>query len=121
MGIYNIVMARATTTSDVFNAVAEPRRRAILDCLGQREKNVSELVLELAYDQPSVSKHLRVLKDVSLVEMRQDGKQRLYRVNGDALKPVFDWTANYSAMWDRSVDKIKERAERMAKKQREQK
>lgn len=111
-------MPRASTTSDVFNAIAEPRRRAIIDCLGDAERGVNEISIALNVDQPSVSKHLRVLKEVSLVTMRRNGKERLYRVDAKALKPVHDWTETYRAMWDHQVGKIKERAENMARRDR---
>jgi DNA-binding transcriptional ArsR family regulator len=96
---YIAAMARAATTSDAFNAVAEPRRRAILDALAGGERTVTELVATLGYAQPQVSKHLRVLHDVALVAVREAGRHRLYRLNGEALKPVFDWVSTYEQTW----------------------
>ena len=90
-------MARAATTSDAFNAVAEPRRREILILLAAREYSVSEIVASLRFDQPSVSKHLRVLRDVGLVRMRCNGRQKLYRTNADAIRPLHEWTERSSA------------------------
>jgi DNA-binding transcriptional ArsR family regulator len=94
-----MIMARAATTSDAFNAIAEPRRRQILDLLANGERNVNNLVEHLGIIQPLVSKHLRVLRDVGLVEVRDDGRQRLYRVNGRALKPIHDWIKPYEHAW----------------------
>jgi DNA-binding transcriptional ArsR family regulator len=99
-------MARAATTTDVFNAVAEPRRRQILDALGAHERPVNDLVVRLGLAQPQVSKHLRVLRQVGAVEMREDGRQRLYRVNGRALKPIHDWVAAYTRSWDKRFDQL---------------
>jgi DNA-binding transcriptional ArsR family regulator len=93
-------MARAATTADAFNAVAEPRRREILDVLAGGERPVNDLVRELALAQPQVSKHLRVLREVGAVEVRGDGRQRLYRLNGHALKPIHDWVKAYERSWD---------------------
>jgi DNA-binding transcriptional ArsR family regulator len=92
-------MARAATTSDVFNAVAEPRRRQILDLLAGRELPVSELAERLGLAQPLVSKHLRVLREVGAVDVRDDGRRRLYRLNGPALRPIYDWVAAYERTW----------------------
>jgi DNA-binding transcriptional ArsR family regulator len=92
-------MARAATTTDAFNAVAEPRRRQILDLLADGERSVNDLVDLLGIIQPLVSKHLRVLREVGLVEVRDDGRQRLYRVNGQALKPIHDWVQRYERTW----------------------
>jgi DNA-binding transcriptional ArsR family regulator len=99
-------MARAATTTDAFNAVAEPRRRQILDLLAQREQPVGELVEQLGLAQPQVSKHLRVLREVGAVRVRVDGRQRLYRLNGSALKPIFDWVRQYEAMWSERFDEL---------------
>ena len=93
-------MARAATTSDAFNAVAEPRRRAILDVLTEGERSVTQLVNALGLAQPQVSKHLRVLHDVALVEVRESGRQRLYRLNGQPLKPIFEWVSAYEQAWN---------------------
>jgi DNA-binding transcriptional ArsR family regulator len=92
-------MARARTTTDAFNAVAEPRRREILDALGEGELPVNDLVQVLGASQPQVSKHLRVLREVGLVDARGQGRQRLYRLNGAALKPIHDWVSNYERLW----------------------
>jgi DNA-binding transcriptional ArsR family regulator len=92
-------MARAATTADAFNAVAEPRRRQILDARAGSERPVNDLVRELGLAQPQVSKHLRVLREVGAVDVRGDGRQRLYRLNGQALKPIHDWVKEYEASW----------------------
>jgi DNA-binding transcriptional ArsR family regulator len=92
-------MARAATTTDVFNAVAEPRRRAILDLLVGGERPVGDLVSALGFGQPQVSKHLRVLREVGAVDVRDDGRRRLYRINGHALKPIHDWVVGYEQLW----------------------
>jgi DNA-binding transcriptional ArsR family regulator len=92
-------MARAATTADAFNAVAEPRRREILDLLAAGERPVNELVQRLGLAQPQVSKHLRVLREVGAVDVRDAGRQRLYRVNGHALKPIHDWVKTYERTW----------------------
>ena len=93
-------MARAPTTTDAFNAVAEPRRRQILDALTGGERPVNDLVTRLGLAQPQVSKHLRVLREVGLVEVRDEGRQRMYRLNGRSLKPVYDWVKNYQQSWN---------------------
>jgi DNA-binding transcriptional ArsR family regulator len=93
------VMARAATTTDAFNAVAEPRRRQILDLLAGGERPVNDLVAELGLAQPQVSKHLRVLREVGAVDVREEGRQRLYRLNGQALKPIHDWVKGYERSW----------------------
>jgi DNA-binding transcriptional ArsR family regulator len=92
-------MARAATTADAFNAVAEPRRRQILDVLSRGERPVNDLVLALGVPQPQVSKHLRVLREVGAVDVREEGRQRLYRLNGRALKPIHDWVKDYERTW----------------------
>ena len=92
-------VARAATTTDAFNAVAEPRRREILDLLAGGERPVNDLVAALGLAQPQVSKHLRVLREVGAVEVRDEGRQRLYRVNGAALKPIHDWVVGFEALW----------------------
>ncbi len=99
-------MARAATTADAFNAVAEPRRRQILDLLANGERSVGELVERLGIAQPQVSKHLRVLREVGVVEVRVDGRQRLYRVNGPALKPIFDWVKEYERTWSERFERL---------------
>src|SRR5262249_25420042 len=106
IGIYYAAMARAATTADAFNAVAEPRRRQILDALADGERPVNDLVLELGLAQPQVSKHLRVLREVGAVEMREAGRQRLYRVNAEALKPIHDWVRNYERSWSERFEQL---------------
>src|SRR5271157_6566963 len=107
-------MARSPTTSDAFNAVAEPRRRHILDLLSQGERPVNDLVGSLGLAQPQVSKHLRVLREVGLVSVRGSGQQRLYTLNADHLKAIHDWVRTFEPFWDHHLDRIKERAERKA-------
>jgi DNA-binding transcriptional ArsR family regulator len=92
-------MARAATTADAFNAVAEPRRRQILDVLAGGERPVNDLVRVLGLAQPRVSKHLRVLREVGAVDVRDEGRQRLYRLNGQALKPIYDWVKDFEQLW----------------------
>jgi DNA-binding transcriptional ArsR family regulator len=105
-------MARAATTSDVFNAIAEPRRREIIGVLaGGREHAVGELVARLRMAQPAVSKHLGVLRKVGIVSMNKNGQQRLYRLNSVKLKPVYDWAKTFEQFWSHQLDRIKERAE----------
>ena len=99
-------MARAATTTDAFNAIAEPRRRAILDRLASGESSVNELVELLGMAQPQVSKHLRVLREVGAVEARDVGRQRLYRLNSQALKPIHDWVSNYEQLWSDRFDEL---------------
>jgi DNA-binding transcriptional ArsR family regulator len=108
-------MARAATTSDAFNAVAEPRRREILVYLTVRERAVGEIVAGLGFEQPSVSKHLRVLYNVGLVHMRRDGRQKFYRTNADAIRPLHEWTAMFERYWQHQLHRIKERAEEKVK------
>jgi DNA-binding transcriptional ArsR family regulator len=104
-------VARAATTSDVFNAIAEPRRRAILSLLAMEERSVTDLVAGLGCPQPSVSKHLRVLSDVGLVNGRRDGKRVLYRTNAAAIKPLHDWTGTFQKLWTHQLARVKARAE----------
>jgi DNA-binding transcriptional ArsR family regulator len=111
-------VARAATTADAFNAVAEPRRRQILDVLAGGERPVNELVHRLGIAQPQVSKHLRVLREVGAVDVRDEGRQRLYRLNGRALKPIHDWVKEYEQTWserfellDTVLDDLKEKEE----------
>jgi DNA-binding transcriptional ArsR family regulator len=99
-------MARAATTTDAFNAVAEPRRRQILDSLTRGERSVNQLVGELRLAQPQVSKHLRVLREVGAVSVREAGRQRLYRVNGHALKPIHDWVQAYEDTWSERFEQL---------------
>jgi DNA-binding transcriptional ArsR family regulator len=99
-------VARAATTADAFNAVAEPRRREILDVLVAGERSVNDLVGALELAQPQVSKHLRVLREVGVVDVRDAGRQRLYRVNGHALKPIHDWVKGYEQTWSERFDEL---------------
>jgi len=99
-------MARAPTTTDAFNAVAEPRRRQILDVLVDGERSVGDLVAQLPVSQPQVSKHLKVLKEVGLVQSRTAGRQRLYRVDPLALKPIHDWLEDYERLWNERLDRL---------------
>jgi DNA-binding transcriptional ArsR family regulator len=99
-------VARAATTADAFNAVAEPRRRQILDALAGGERPVNELVRMLGLRQPQVSKHLRVLREVGAVDVRDQGRHRLYRLNGHALKPIHDWVKTYERSWSERFDRL---------------
>jgi DNA-binding transcriptional ArsR family regulator len=99
-------MARAATTTDAFNAVAEPRRRQIVDVLAGGERPVNDLVRELGLTQPQVSKHLRVLREVRVVDVREQGRQRLYRLNGQALRPIHDWVKSYERLWADRFDEL---------------
>jgi len=108
-------MARAATTSDAFNAVAEPRRREILEYLANEERPVGDIVIRLRLEQPSVSKHLRVLRDVGLVRARRQGRRILYRTNAEAIRPLHEWTAEFERFWRHQLMSIKERAEAKAR------
>ena len=109
-------MPRAATTTDVFNAIAEPRRRQIIDVLALgKDRAVGDLVEMLSMGQPAVSKHLAVLRAVGIVSVTRDGQRRLYRLNPGELKPVHDWVKNYERFWAQQLDRIKERAERVAR------
>jgi len=99
-------MARSSTTSDVFNAIAEAHRREILDALITGEKPVGAIVNDLAMTQPQVSKHLRVLSEVGLVSCRADGRRRLYRLEPAPLRPLHDWLAKYEQAWNNRLDRI---------------
>jgi DNA-binding transcriptional ArsR family regulator len=106
-------MPRAATTTDVFNAIAEPRRRQIIDVLVDgRAHAVGEVVERLRIPQPAVSKHLGVLRKVGIVSVSKHGQHRLYRLNAKELKPVHDWVKTYERYWGHQLDRIKERAER---------
>lgn len=111
-------MARAATTTDAFNAVAEPRRREILDALVDGERPVNDLVRLLGLAQPQVSKHLRVLRDVGAVDVRSDGRQRFYRLNGAALKPIHDWVRRYEQTWSERFDELDAVLENLKRKER---
>lgn len=105
-------MARAATTSDPFNAVAEPRRREILEYLAQGEREVGQVVTALRLGQPSVSKHLRVLRETGLVQVRRSGRHMLYRTNAQGLRPLHEWTGFFEKLWTQQLTGVKERAER---------
>jgi DNA-binding transcriptional ArsR family regulator len=108
-------MARAATTSDAFNAIAEPRRREILSYLVLRERQVGEIVAALQLDQPSVSKHLGVLRRVGLVHVRRNGRHRLYRTNAEAIRPLHEWTGTFERYWQHTLVRVKQRAEAQMK------
>jgi DNA-binding transcriptional ArsR family regulator len=99
-------VARAATTADAFNAVAEPRRRQILDVLAGGERPVNDLVRLLGLAQPQVSKHLRVLREVGVVDVRDEGRRRLYRLNGEALRPIHDWVKSYESLWSGRFEQL---------------
>jgi DNA-binding transcriptional ArsR family regulator len=104
--VYDSLVARAATTADAFNAVAEPRRRQILDVLAGGERPVNDLVTLLGLAQPLVSKHLRVLREVGLVDRRDVGRQRIYRLDAHALKPIHDWVKTYERSWTQRFDRL---------------
>lgn len=108
-------MARAATTTDVFNAIAEPRRRTIIDILARGDQAVGQLMARLRIAQPAVSKHLGVLRKVGLVSVSKQGRQRLYRLNAQELKPVHDWAKKFEEFWTHQLDRIKDRAEEKAR------
>ena len=99
-------MARKATTSDVFNAVAEPQRRQILDLLAQGEMSVNDIAAALGVRQPQASKHLRVLREVGLVDVHEEGKQHFYRLHGAGLKPIHDWVQSYEHLWNERLDRL---------------
>ena len=109
--IYCQSLARATTSSDAFNAVAEPRRREILEHLAIAEMPVGDLVVRMGLEQPSVSKHLKVLRDVGLVRVRRNGRHMLYRTNAVAIRPLYEWTKTFERLWAHHLLRVKERAE----------
>jgi DNA-binding transcriptional ArsR family regulator len=104
-------VARAATTSDPFNAVAEPRRREILEYLANEEREVGQIVIALRLEQPSVSKHLKVLREVGLVRVRRNGRHMLYKTNAQALRPLHEWTGFFEKLWIHQLERIKQRAE----------
>ena len=108
---YYVSMARAPTTLDSFNAIAEPKRRQVLDLLAKGERPVNDLVKALGWPQPQVSKHLGVLRKVGLVSERRAGRQRVYRLNGEQLKPIHEWVKNFERFWKHQLERIKARAE----------
>ncbi|HXZ19570.1 MAG TPA: metalloregulator ArsR/SmtB family transcription factor [Candidatus Acidoferrales bacterium] len=113
--MYCHAVPRAATTSDAFNAVAEPRRREILNLLALEERPVGEIVARLGLEQPSVSKHLRVLRDVGLVHARREGRQIFYRTNAEAIRPLHEWAGTFERFWRQQLTRIKERAEQKTK------
>jgi DNA-binding transcriptional ArsR family regulator len=113
--MYYWFMARAATTSDAFNAVAESSRRDILSYLALQERPVGDIVDKLGLEQPSVSKHLRVLRDVGLVHVRRDGRHKFYRTNAEAIRPLHEWTSTFERFWQHQLLRIKERAEKKEK------
>lgn len=104
-------VARAATTSDPFNAVAEPRRREILEYLANQEREVGQIVIALRLEQPSVSKHLRVLRETGLVRVRRNGRHMLYKTNAQAIRPLHDWAGFFEKLWTQQLNRVKERAE----------
>jgi DNA-binding transcriptional ArsR family regulator len=108
-------MARSSTTLDPFNAIGELSRRRLLDVLKDGERPVNDLVIELGLSQPQVSKHLSVLRQVGLVNVRKQGKQRMYQLNGENLKPIHEWVKTYERFWQHQLDRIKQRAEEKAR------
>src|SRR5688500_14698339 len=112
-------MARAATTTDVFNAVAEPRRRQIVEALATGERPVNDLVAALGLAQPQVSKHLRVLREVGVVRVRDEGRQRLYRLDGHALKPIHDWVKDYERLWSERFEALDDVLEELKSKEDE--
>jgi DNA-binding transcriptional ArsR family regulator len=111
-------MARKPTTHDPFNAVAEPKRRRILEVLGKREQAVNELVEALGWSQPTVSKHLGVLKEVGLVSDRREGRRRIYRLNPERLKPIYDWVAPFERYWSERFERLEEVLEGIQEKEK---
>jgi DNA-binding transcriptional ArsR family regulator len=108
----SLFVPRAATTSDAFNAVAEPRRREILNYLALQERPVGEIVAALGLEQPSVSKHLRVLRDVGLVRVRREGRNMLYSLDAEAIRPLYEWTRTFERFWRHQLQRVKERAEK---------
>lgn len=112
-------MPRAAAAADTFNALAQARRRDILDYLAPRERPVGDIVVGLRLAQPSVSKHLKVLRGVGLVDVRREGRQVFYRTKAEALRPVHEWTARFERYWRNQLVRVKERAERESKRSEE--
>jgi DNA-binding transcriptional ArsR family regulator len=111
-------MARTPTTHDPFNAVAEPKRREVLAVIGVEELSVNEIVERLGWNQPMVSKHLGVLKQVGLVSERRVGRQRMYRVNAEQLKPIYDWVTPYEQLWNDRLDRLDKVLQEIQKKEK---
>ena len=110
-------MARAATTTDAFNAIAEPRRREIVEMLGDRELSVSEIVEGMSLSQPQVSKHLHVLREVGVVRSRKDGRQRLYRLDAAALRPIHAWVSGFERLWNERLDRLDSYLEEVQRKE----
>jgi DNA-binding transcriptional ArsR family regulator len=115
-----LAMARAATTTDAFNAVAEPIRRQILDLLAGGERSVNDLVAQLGLAQPQVSKRLRVLREVGLVEVRDEGRHRLYSLNGQPLRPIHDWVKAYERAWNERLDAMDDVLDELKRKEQEE-
>ena len=113
-------MARAATTTDAFNAVAEPRRRQILDALAAGERAVNDLVETLGIAQPQVSKHLKVRREVGLVAVREEGRRRLYRLEAAPLEPIHDWLRRYEELWTKRFDRLDQVLEEMKEHEKEE-
>ncbi len=111
-------MARSPTTSDVFNAVAEPQRRRIIDLLAQGERSVNDIAEALHLRQPQVSKHLRVLSEVGLVSARDAGRQRLYSLNSEGLRPIYEWVTPYERFWREHYDRLDELLQELQRKEK---
>ena len=111
-------MARAATTTDAFNALAEPRRRQIVELLGDRELSVNEIVEGMPVSQPQVSKHLHVLSEVGVVRSRKDGRQRLYRIEAASLRPIHDWVSGFERLWNERFDRLDDYLEEVQRKER---
>jgi DNA-binding transcriptional ArsR family regulator len=109
-------MPRATTTSDAFNAIAEPQRRAIVQLLASGERSVGDIARMLQMEQPQTSKHLAVLKEVELVEVRSQGKQRLYKLHSQALQPIHDWVSSFEHLWNERLDRLEQYLEEVQRK-----
>jgi DNA-binding transcriptional ArsR family regulator len=112
-------MSRLPTTADAFNAIAEPRRREILDLLATSERPVNDLVELTGLGQPQVSKHLRVLREVGAVKAREEGRRRLYRVDAEALRPIFDWVSRYQRLWEERFEQLDDVLENLKEKEKE--
>lgn len=110
-------MARLATTSDVYNAIAEPQRRSIINLLAKGELSVSDITETLELNQPQASKHLKVLKEVELVDVRKAGKQRFYSLNGDKLKPIHDWVESFAHLWTERFDRLDNYLEELQRKE----
>lgn len=120
ISIYITHMARRATTSDVYNAIAEPQRRHIINLLAKGELSVNDISERLEFNQPQTSKHLKVLKEVDLVSVRKEGKQRFYSLNGDNLKPIHDWVASFAHLWTERFDRLETYLEDLQRKEQDE-